>query len=53
MRAGAVVSLRHANFILNQGRASYNDVDYLIHQIKDRVFKKYSIILEEEIKRWI
>lgn len=52
-RGGAGVSLRHANFILNQGRASYEDVDYLIRQIKDRVFEKYSIILEEEIKRWV
>ena len=52
-RGGACVSLKHANFILNRDQASYDDVDYLISQIKEKVFKKYSIILEEEIVRWI
>jgi len=49
----ASVSQRHANFIVNLGGAKYADVDYLINKIKDQVYKKYSIILEEEIKRWI
>ncbi len=48
----ALVSERHANFIVNLGSAKYSDVDYLIRKIKDRIYKKYSIILEEEIIRW-
>ena len=52
-KGDAQVSLRHANFIINTGSAKYNDVDYLLKKIKDQIYKKYSIILEEEIKRWI
>lgn len=48
----AQVSPKHANFIINRGRARYQDVDCLITKIKSEVYKKYSIILEEEIKRW-
>jgi len=51
-KGDAQVSGRHANFIINLGRARYSDVDYLIEKIKDRVYKKYNITLEEEIKRW-
>ncbi|MFH1519087.1 MAG: UDP-N-acetylmuramate dehydrogenase [Candidatus Omnitrophota bacterium] len=52
-RGQAQVSLRHANFIVNLGSAKYKDVDYLIRKIKDQIYKKYSIILQEEIKRWV
>ncbi len=51
-RGQAQVSPRHANFIINRGRAKYTQVDYLIQLIKDKVYKKYGIILQEEIKRW-
>jgi len=51
-RGDAQISLRHANFIVNCGCAKYNDVDYLIKKIKDQIYKKYSIILQEEVKRW-
>ena len=49
----AQVSGKHANFIVNLGKASYSDVDYLTATIKDEVYKKHKVILEEEIKRWI
>lgn len=52
-RNGAQVSQKHANFIINIAGASYNDVDWLIKEIKEAVFKKHGIVLEEEIKRWI
>ena len=52
-KGDAQISFKHANFILNRGRARYRDVDYLITKIKSEVYKKYSIILEEEVKRWI
>jgi UDP-N-acetylmuramate dehydrogenase len=49
---GAKVSNKHANFILNTGNATYNDVDYLISQVRGKVYQKFSILLEEEIERW-
>jgi UDP-N-acetylmuramate dehydrogenase len=52
-RNGAQVSQKHANFIINIAKASYNDVDWLIKEIKEGVFKKHGVVLEEEIKRWI
>ena len=51
-KGDAQVSGKHANFIINLGSAKYDDVDYLIQKIKDQIYKKYSIILDEEIKRW-
>jgi UDP-N-acetylmuramate dehydrogenase len=51
-RNAAKVSTRHANFIVNTGKASYNDVDYLISHIKDKVYQKFRLVLEEEIERW-
>ncbi|MCM8819533.1 MAG: UDP-N-acetylmuramate dehydrogenase [Candidatus Omnitrophica bacterium] len=48
----AQISLKHANFIINLGKAKYRDVDYLIKIAKEEVYKKFGIILEEEIKRW-
>lgn len=49
---GAQISHKHANFIVNLGGARYNDVDYLINLVKDRVYQRYNIVLEEEICRW-
>jgi len=52
-KGDAQVSYKHANFIINLGLAKYNDVDYLIKEIKEAVYKKYKVELEEEIERWI
>lgn len=49
---GASVSLRHANFILNSGRASSNDVLRLMALIKRRVRERFHLVLEPEIKIW-
>lgn len=46
----AVVSEMHANFIINRGRAAADDVLKLIEIIKERVFTKTGVSLEEEIK---
>jgi len=51
-RGGAMISNKHANFIVNTGNASYDDVDYLISLAKEKVAVKFSVELEEEIKRW-
>lgn len=47
---GAVVSVRHANFILNEG-ATADDVAALIGRIKAEVARQTGIILREEIRR--
>ncbi|MCM8791609.1 MAG: UDP-N-acetylmuramate dehydrogenase [Candidatus Omnitrophica bacterium] len=48
----ARVSLRHANFIINQGNASAKDVLSLIDYIRDKVKKKFNLDLELEIEIW-
>ncbi len=46
---GAYVSHKHANFILNDGTATATNILNLIAKIKDKVFEKFGIKLEEEI----
>jgi UDP-N-acetylmuramate dehydrogenase len=46
---GAKISEKHANFILNLGRAKAKDVLKLIKLIKEKVKKKFGIVLKEEI----
>jgi UDP-N-acetylmuramate dehydrogenase len=51
MRVGdAIVSEKHANFIVNLGGATAADVHELIGRIKDEVSRKEGIELQEEIK---
>ncbi|MFH1398141.1 MAG: UDP-N-acetylmuramate dehydrogenase [Candidatus Omnitrophota bacterium] len=49
---GAQVSLKHANFIINTGKAKAKDVERLMEMIKKQVKKKFNINLEPEIKIW-
>jgi UDP-N-acetylmuramate dehydrogenase len=44
------ISEKHANFILNLGLGRAEDVKKLIKLIKEKVKKKFGIVLEEEIK---
>ena len=46
----AAVSERHANFIVNLGSAKAEDIHKLINKIKDKVFKKFGVELEEEVR---
>lgn len=46
----AVVSDSHANFILNRGRATAEDVLSLVRACRDRVLERTGILLEPEIK---
>lgn len=46
----AMISAKHANFIVNLKRAAFNDVISLIDLVKEAVFKKYNINLETEIE---
>ncbi|MFN3966630.1 MAG: UDP-N-acetylmuramate dehydrogenase [Endomicrobiia bacterium] len=47
---GACVSEKHANFILNTGNAKCSDVQKIIEEIRKKVFEKFGIELELEIK---
>lgn len=49
----AYVSLKHANFIINKGHASAEDIIKLIDIVRDRVKEEYGIdlVLEQEIIR--
>ena len=47
---GAAVSEKHANFIINTGAASAEDIVMLIGLIKERVHRKLDVFLEEEIQ---
>ena len=49
---GAVVSEKHANFIVNTGNATSTDILELIKIIKEAIKKKYDVSLEEEIHIW-
>ena len=47
---GAVVSEKHAGFILNTGGASANDVLELMNRIESAVFERFGVKLEREVK---
>ncbi len=49
---GACVSEKHANFIVNLGSATANDVRALINTVKKGVFEKTGVSLEEEVELW-
>lgn len=48
---GAMVSPKHAGFIVNTGGASCSDVTKLVEQIKSEVKSKFGVELQEEIQR--
>ena len=47
---GAMVSPKHAGFILNTGNARASDVFRLIRRIEDRVWQRFGVKLEREVK---
>lgn len=51
---GAEVSEKHANFIVNKGSATSNDIKNLIKLVKEEVKRKFDIdlVLEQEIVDW-
>ncbi len=49
---GAVISERHANFIVNRQNASASDILKLMELIRQRVLKAYGVELEEEVIVW-
>lgn len=49
---GAVISSRHANFILNRGKAKSKDVLSLMRLAAREVERRFKVKLEPEIKIW-
>ncbi len=49
---GAEISKKHAGFIVNAGGATERDYLELVSTVKDRIYKEYRIIPEEEIERF-
>lgn len=47
---GAMISDRHANFIVNTGNARSADIMELISLAKEKVYKNFNIMLETEVK---
>ncbi len=47
---GAEISAKHANFIVNTGKASASDILGLMQLIQKKVSDKFDIILEPEVK---
>lgn len=47
---GAQISEKHANFIVNLGKATANDVKKLINLTKKKVKQKFGILLKEEVE---
>ena len=46
----AIVSEKHANFIINRGNASAADILQLMETVRDAVYQKFHIRLAPEVK---
>lgn len=46
----ASVSEKHAGFILNLGKATSDEIMMLVGLIKNKIYDKYGLVLEEEVK---
>jgi UDP-N-acetylmuramate dehydrogenase len=49
-RGGAVVSDKHANFILNEGGATARDIEGLIHHVQETVRRVHGVALAPEVR---
>jgi UDP-N-acetylmuramate dehydrogenase len=47
---GAMVSPKHANFLVNENNATASDMMTLIEKVKTCVFEKFNIVLELEVQ---
>ena len=47
---GACVSEKHANFIVNLGEASADDIERLIDKVRDEVKNRHGVWLESEVR---
>ena len=53
-KGGAMVSDKHANFIINYKKASASDIKYLIEFVHDKVLEEYNVDMkvEQEFVNW-
>jgi UDP-N-acetylmuramate dehydrogenase len=51
VRGGAMVSPKHANFLVNLGHATAADIESLGEEVRRRVYESSGILLEWEIER--
>jgi UDP-N-acetylmuramate dehydrogenase len=49
-RGGAVVSPKHANFIINEGGATASDIEALIHHVQATVQRVHGVALVPEVR---
>lgn len=49
-RGGAMVSPKHAGFIVNTGGATFSDVVSLIEHVRCEVYDRFGVMLEPEVK---
>ncbi len=47
---GAMVSTKHAGFVINTGEATFSDVTGLMEVIKETVLKEHGVLLEPEVE---
>ena len=47
---GAQVSEKHAGFLINIGGASASDFLRLMEQVQDRVYARFQVLLEPEVR---
>jgi UDP-N-acetylmuramate dehydrogenase len=47
---GAVVSTKHANFILNEGEARASDIEALIAHVQATVARRHGVDLHPEVR---
>jgi len=50
VKGGIQISPKHANFFVNTGNGSFEDMIFLINLAKKRVYEEFGIKLQEEIK---
>ncbi len=50
-RGGAMVSEKHTNFLINTGTATAADIEGLGEEVRRRVFEKFGVTLDWEIRR--
>jgi UDP-N-acetylmuramate dehydrogenase len=50
-RGAAMVSEKHANFLINTGNANAADIEALGEEVRQRVHARFGIVLEWEIRR--
>ena len=49
---GAMVSTKHAGFVVNVGGASASDVLQVIRDVQDRVLDRFGVQLQTEVRLW-